>query len=182
MTDSTARSFTFTTPAPGERPPGVSDFAANAAAAAAANPELREIRDRMLAKATGNVAPDDDAEVVQREPKPREDVESVEVQLPDGRVVLFGPPPMVSLTIKIAELLGEKASNPVLSASARIMLCVRAIDGKAVPPINSVVEVKKWAGVVGDAGLDTLGMVYAQYWSPPTIEDLPVLKKNLRGA
>ena len=111
---------------------------------------------------------------------PREDVESVEVQLPDGRTIMYGPPAGVSLSIRVAEFLGEQTQNPVLAAITRIILCVRSIDGQPVRSPGSLLDVKKIAASLGDSTIDLLGLIHAETWPPITKDDLPVLKKNLR--
>src|SRR6202162_5324489 len=45
-------------------------------------------------------------------PPPREDVESIEVELLDKRKVTLGPPKGVSLTMRIAMTLPEATTNP----------------------------------------------------------------------
>jgi hypothetical protein len=113
-------------------------------------------------------------------PEPEEDLESVEVQLPNGLVVEFGPPSDVSLTMRIIRVLGDSASSPVASAVYRILFSIRTVNGTAVTPITNSIEAEKLANKIGDGGIDILSMVMNTYWKPLRMNQLPVLKKNQR--
>lgn len=114
--------------------------------------------------------------------KPREDVESIELQLPDGRVVLFGPPPGVSLTARVAMLMAGQPASDELDMVTRVLLCIRSIDDKRMPPITNRVDVQKCANLVGDNGLDVLGYMLKEHWPAVKLGELPMIKKNLRGS
>jgi hypothetical protein len=114
-------------------------------------------------------------------PQPREDVESIEVKLLDGRVVLFGPPKGVSLTMRIALNIPEATTNPVLDRMARILMSVREIDGKKPIPIGNLIDLTRVANEVGDVGIDELFVWLQKFWGDLKISDVQVLKKNLRG-
>lgn len=119
--------------------------------------------------------PDDQAEV-----PPREDIDTIELTLPDGRMVVFGPPNGVSLTMRISMLLGERQTETMHSL-ARVCMCVRSLDGKPLPPIGNMVDLQKACNILGDAALDLLGFQLTLCWPPMLLGELPNVKKNLRG-
>jgi hypothetical protein len=141
--------------------------------------EIRTRREALIAKARaeqeGPAAPD-----LTPPAAPREDVESVELQMPDGKVVTFGPPPGISLMLRTSQILGPAVADLMLNAVTRTLLCVRVVDGKAPAPLRTAIDVHKASLMWGDAGLNYLTTVYAKYWPAVSVDDLPVLKKNLR--
>jgi hypothetical protein len=110
---------------------------------------------------------------------PREPVDSIELTLPNGRAVVYGPPVDVALTLRIIDICGDDASASKV-AVVRSLLCVRQVDGKPVAPLASMVDVQKLANMVGDDGLDVLYLLHNTTWPPLTIRDLPAIKKNMR--
>lgn len=113
-------------------------------------------------------------------PELPEDLESVELQLPNGAVVEFGPPPGISLQMRLARMLGSENANLVAQGLYRILMCVRSINGQKVPAITTKLEAERVANLVGDNGIDILSITYHTYWPPPKVNDLPVVKKNQR--
>ena len=111
--------------------------------------------------------------------EPIEDVESVEVQLPNGMVVEFGPPRDISLTMRVIKLLGDDAGS-MQGMIYQLLLSIRSINGTPVPPITNTIEGEKLANKIGDAGIDILLGVKNEYWKPIRVSQLPILKKNLR--
>ncbi len=111
------------------------------------------------------------------EAAPREDVESVELSLPDGRVVEFGPPNGVSLTLRVATF---PDMPPRAVGLVQVLMCVRSIDGQAQRPLNNMVDVQKLANTLGDPAIDLLATLYTELWPPLSPSDLPTIKKNLR--
>lgn len=109
----------------------------------------------------------------------REDVASIDVCLPGGLQIEFGPPPDVSVTLRVAQLAGHTLT-PTLEAIIRVCLCVRLINGRQPPPITNMVDVTKMAGRLGDRAIDALWVLHAQTWPAIQTGDLTVLKKNLR--
>lgn len=121
-----------------------------------------------------------DLSKVTAQPAPvREPIESVIVQTPAGEVE-FGPPPGVSLTLRLAQMLGESNPNRLYSAMLRTLMCVRKIDNKAVTPITSEVEAQYLANLLGDGVIDYLFSVMVETWPPPAAGELQVLRKNKR--
>ena len=114
-------------------------------------------------------------------PAPREDVESIEVKLLDGRTVLFGPPKGVSLTMRIAMNFPEATTNPMIDRLARVLMSVQAVDGKTPRPIGNMIDLTKMANEIGDIGIDELFTWLQRFWGDLRINDTQVLKKNLRG-
>jgi hypothetical protein len=114
--------------------------------------------------------------------EPIEDVESVEVQLPNGLLIEFGPPKNISLNMKIIKILGDNAASMLVSGLYRILLSVRSVNGKQVPPINNTIDAEKLANQIGDDGIDILSLVSSKHWKPLKLDQLPVIKKNLRNS
>lgn len=110
---------------------------------------------------------------------PREPLASVLVSTPAGEI-LFGPPTGISLTMRIAMMLGEKNANRTQQICLRTLMCVQAIDGQRVDPITSEVEAQYLANMLGDGVMDFLFGVLHEYWPPPNKQDLRVLSKNKR--
>ena len=113
-----------------------------------------------------------------REP-PREDVDSVTVKTPAGTIE-FGPPSGVSLTLRLATMMGEDNPNRIQSAMLRTLMSVRSIDGQPVSPITSMVGAQALANLLGDHVLDFLYTTMLETWPPPRKGDLQILRKNKR--
>lgn len=142
---------------------------------AALTKSANEMRERNAAEALGS------SQETAAAPPPREDVESIEVELHDKRKVVLGPPSGVSLTMRIAMTIPDATTNPVVDKLARLLLSVRSVDGKVPIPIANIVDLTKMANVIGDVGVDELNFWYDRHWGNVRISDLQLLKKNLRG-
>jgi hypothetical protein len=111
--------------------------------------------------------------------KPREPIDSVMIATPAGEVE-FGPPPGISLTMRIASMMGETNPNRTTHAMLRTLMCVRSIDGKPVTPVTNMVEATHLSNMLGDGVLDFLYSVLVDNWPPPAPADLQVVRKNKR--
>ena len=109
---------------------------------------------------------------------PREDIESVEVAIPNGSVVLFGPP-AVPASIRLAQMLGPQASNLLISIVSQL-LYVRAINGAPVVPVSDIITAQALLNRIGDDGLDVLNAVSAECWPAVNRQALPIIKKIFR--
>lgn len=126
----------------------------------------------------------------QEEPVPapeREDIDSIEIPLRDGRVLEYGPPAGISLSDRIARLystrsLAEGGADPGVTEYrlTRLLMGVRSINGKFVPPITNLVERTRMANQLGDEAIDLLNLFDTRYWPPLRTSELPAIKKNLR--
>lgn len=115
-----------------------------------------------------------------REPSPaREPIDSLVIATPVGEIE-FGPPPGVSLTMRIATMMGEENPNRIQSAMLRTLMCVRKIDGKTVTPVTTMVEAQYLANQLTDPVLDFLFTTYLETWPPPAPGELQVISKNKR--
>jgi len=108
---------------------------------------------------------------------PREDVESVEFVLPDGRLVVMGPPPGISLTMRILNM-GTVA--PAKAVLYRVLMCVRELDGVKPEAVVDDITAQKLCNSLGDNNIDILSAVYQENWPGVRRGDLPKVKKNLR--
>jgi len=111
---------------------------------------------------------------------PRENVESVEVAVPNGMVVVYGPRPGSNLSWDIAEMLGDAVRNNLKVALAKVALCVRSIDGREIKKPGNEIEARKIANVLGEDGIDMLYLVHDEVWPPVRKENLPTIRKIFR--
>lgn len=137
---------------------------------------VRQRREEMMAKARAEAQAIPLAVEEEVDETPREDLDSVTLTLPCGEVE-FGPPPGVSLTVRVATFPDAPSRGNVL---LRVLMCVRSIDGKPVRPLANMVDVQRLANIIGDQYLDVLAELYNQYWPPLSVRDLPTIKKNPR--
>lgn len=117
----------------------------------------------------------------------REDIESIEITLRDGRVVEYGPPTNISLADRIARLysgrsFAEGGPDPGISEYrlTRLLMGVRAVDGRPVVSIANLIDRTRLANLLGDEALDILHHYDTRHWPPLTEAELPMVKKNLR--
>lgn len=110
---------------------------------------------------------------------PVEQVDSIVLSTPRGEIE-FGPPSGVSLTLRVATMMGEDNPNRIQSAMLRVLMSVRSIDGQPVAQITSMVGAQGLANRLGDPLLDYLYTVMLEYWPPYRRGDLQVLRKNKR--
>jgi len=115
--------------------------------------------------------------VVEEADGPREDVESVEFVLPDGRLVVMGPPPGISLTMRILNM-GTVA--PAKAVLYRVLMCVRELDGVKPEAVVDDITAQKLSNQLGDNAIDVLSAIYQENWPGVRRGDLPKVKKNLR--
>ena len=107
-----------------------------------------------------------------------ERIKSLELQLPNGRVVEMSAP-SESCAFVIANLLGEKLNDMAL-AYAKSFMYVSKIDGQSVVRPTSQHDLQEMANRFGDDGTDIVLNAYGTYWPPVSPAALPVIKKNLR--
>lgn len=147
---------------------------------AAVQADRQRKRDQRLAKD----AADDAIDVLgQDEKEPRGAlVDYVEVDLPDGRKIEYGPPPNVSLSMQTAIILGAASANPTLNTIAQVCLSVRKIDGHPIRAIGDLLGIQKLANILGDRAIDILFKVDRDTWPPLQLDDMPAVRKTFRGA
>lgn len=120
-------------------------------------------------------------------PPEREDIDSIEIPLRDGRIIEYGPPAGISLSDRIARLysarsLAEGGPDPGITEYrlTRLLMGVRAINGRPVPPITNMVERTRLANQLGDQTIDLLNLFDNRHWPPLMASELPLVKKKLR--
>lgn len=124
----------------------------------------------------------------EQEPAPeREDIESIEITLRDGRVVEYGPPANISLSDRIARLystrtIAEGGPDPGVTEYrlTRLLMGVRTIGGKPVHAVTNLIERTRLANQLGDEAIDLLNLFDNRHWPPLKQSEIPVAKKNLR--
>lgn len=110
--------------------------------------------------------------------EPCEEVEYVELKLPRGQVVEFGPPTDVALAVKIMRF-GRNLSQ-YEETLTRILMCVRSIDGRRVD-VKDAISRDKVLNEIGDRGLEHLVRAYSRFWMPnPLADELQIIKKVSR--
>lgn len=114
-------------------------------------------------------------------PPLREEVEELELELPDGRTVVMAPPPAGQLFYKIAQVLQGDYNSAIMQATLRMFMHIRSIDGRALPAISSAVDLVKQMNEFGEATLDLLTYVTQTNWPPFTVGDLKIVKKTLKA-
>lgn len=127
------------------------------------------------------------AEVEDPKPAPeRENIESIEIPLQDGRVIEYGPPAGISLSDRIARLYSGRPAtdggpDPGLTEYrlTRLLMGVRSIDGQPVA-VNNLIDRTKLANRLGDQAIDLLNLFDSRHWPPLMESELPAIKKNLR--
>jgi hypothetical protein len=170
-------------------PGKASKFAAASANAKVVGEQIRERRKQIHQQAKVDAAgaglgPD----AQEQEPAPeREDIESIEITLRDGRVIEYGPPNNISLSDRIARLystrsVSEGGPDPGFTETrlTRLLMGVRAISGKTVPPVTNLVERTRLANQLGDQAIDLLYYFDNRHWPPLRESEIPIAKKNLR--
>jgi hypothetical protein len=113
-------------------------------------------------------------------PPPREDIDSIEVPLRNGMTVEYGPPNGISLLDRIARFYGGRDPSVSEFRLTRVLMGVREINGRPVPPLTNEVERTKLANRIGDEGIDLLFYYDRTYWPPLRQAELPVAKKKYR--
>ena len=114
-------------------------------------------------------------------PPPREDINSIEVPLRNGMKVEYGPPNGISLLDRIARFYGGRDPSVSEFRLTRVLMGVREINGRPVPPLTNEVERTKLANRIGDEGIDLLFYYDRTYWPPLRQVELPSVKKKLRA-
>lgn len=164
-------------------PTGTARFAEAKQANADAAEQIRQRRKQIHAQAATEVGMSPDPDIMPIDPPPeREDIDSIDIPLRDGRVVTYGPPHGVSLADRIARMYSGREHSVTEYRLTRILMGVRAIDGVPVRPIVNEIDRTAMANRIGDEAIDLLVYFDKEYWPPMTQADLPAIKKNLRGA
>lgn len=116
----------------------------------------------------------------------RENLDSIEVPLRDGRVVEYGPPTGVSLSERIARLFAPRSAqeggpDPGITEYrlTRLLMGVRSIDGKPCA-VNNLIDRTMLANRLGDEAIDLLFHFDNMYWPPLRNSELPLVKKKLK--
>lgn len=102
-------------------------------------------------------------------------------ELPDGRKVTMGRPPIPTLVLLPAILGSLKGNNNVEAlyneAVIRAALYVRRIDKTMITHPQDFGEVQRIVTQLGEDGAEMMMQVYEQRFTPPRVEALDDLKK-----
>lgn len=117
----------------------------------------------------------------------REDIESIEFRLRDGRLIEYGPPTNISLSDRIARLysarsFAEGGPDPGITEFrlTRLLMGVRAIDGRPTRPITNLIERTRLANELGDQALEIIHVFDRKHWPPLQETELPLVEKKFR--
>ena len=143
---------------------------------------------QQLRAAGGQSQPQDLREVARSNGIPNLLAESsVLLQAPDGRYIEVGPPAqstvfMVSRILGSAPHVGDATPALVMMDhnTVRSLMYVRALDGQMIPMPTTWADTNAIANLLGDVGVDLVIAAVSKFWRLATVEDLPVIKKNLR--
>lgn len=111
---------------------------------------------------------------------PHEDVEAIEMTLPSGKVVEYGPRRGSNLSWDVAALMGDQSTNGMLAGVIKVVLCIRSIDGKAYQKPGEMILAKKIANMFDERDLDTMYAIHGEVWPPLRRAQLPLVKKIFR--
>ena len=101
----------------------------------------------------------------------------VELMLPNGKIVVMGPPKVGTMTL-MARLLGDGVPSGIMMGFLKSIFYIRSIDGKDVALPQDNIQVQAIANELGDAGEDIIMAAYSTYWPPVGEADLPVIRKS----
>lgn len=149
---------------------------------AARRERTKKLRERAKEEAQAGEFAGQEPEVEEEEEaepaEPREEIEYVELKLPRGQVVQFGPPTDVALAVKIMRFGTFRSTYE--ETVTRILMCLRTIDGRRVE-IKDTISRDKILNEIGDSGFEDLVKAYAQFWSRrPDKAELQIIKKVSR--
>lgn len=110
---------------------------------------------------------------------------SVDVLLPDGRLLSVGPPAGATaflVTRILATGRSVEDQTGVLIAmdmgTVKALLYVRALNGQLIPQIRDMAMAQQLLNVLGDVGLDYVQVAMQKFWRAPKVEDLQTVKKS----
>ncbi|HTI81732.1 MAG TPA: hypothetical protein VL614_14890 [Acetobacteraceae bacterium] len=173
-TDPAAAAAAIAAAAPGAAQQGQS-AAGRAARRAMAEQARKEAR-------SGKVAGQAEADQEKAEDQtlePREPIDSLTFELPNGCIVEFGPPVGESLTVKMLQIYGNRDFSRAEEDITWTMCCLRTVDEKPVR-IGNTIDRDKWITVIGDEGLGILRTTLNRYWPPLRRYDLKIIEKKMR--
>jgi hypothetical protein len=113
--------------------------------------------------------------------EPVEDIESVEIELPNGRVVVYGPTRGKSHALALSRIFrGPAALAPLGQQVVDQLFNIRSIDGQEVEWPKTIGEAQAIMDLIDDDGWEHLSLAQRLYWPNVTEDRLKVLKKNMR--
>lgn len=164
--------------------PGVAgDIAKVDAGKVARAEQLRAAADTNVQRLRSGSEPAEASEVEAAPPTPPvvEQLASIELKLPNGKIVLLGTRPGISAWLRMAQIQDStKEKNQIILMMIQTVLKVLQIDGVAVEMPKDFKGCIELAERLGDEGLDLCLVADQKYWPGVSMNDLPVLKKNLR--
>ncbi len=167
------------------RAPTMPNFAqaaeANADVAEAVRARRRSIHNQHAASKGAAQQMEEDAPKPPSVPVEDQNLDSVELDMPNGLKVLLGPPPNVSLTMRVLQYYGDQQSWALADEGVtRALMCVREIDGKPYPAVTNPVDRQMLGNKLGDDGIAICVLTHRRYFPLLRLTELPVIKKNQR--
>ena len=107
-----------------------------------------------------------------------EPIETLELVMPNGMKILYGPPKGISLSMRLIRMFGDANWTSPTGTYFRVLMCVQQIDGEHIKPIGSRIDGEKLANRLGDQTMEYLMQIHARYWATNSQVDLLVVKKH----
>lgn len=108
-----------------------------------------------------------------------ESPDSVLLEMPNGKIVEFGPARGASATVRLIRLFGDAGWTSQTAILYRVLMSVRMIDNVAVKPIKTREDGERLIEQIGDDGIEVLFKAQQRFWPVDSNIDRLVLKKNL---
>lgn len=163
-----------------QKAPGARDLAGTVADAAASRAAVAEARRRLEARA-GTAAPPSNVDLPPATPPApvREEIESIEIALPGGGSATLAKRHSVNYQLAVI-FNGAPDAYVGLVDTAKALLSIREINGRAPPAIETAAQLRAWMDMLGDDAVDVIATAYRLHWPPLMMAELKVIKKKLK--
>lgn len=141
-------------------------------------------RELQESKSSIKPVPEDELENVRAARKENKDrapeiVDSIMLELPNGRKVEMQQP-KVATAFALSRIVGNNEGS-ISIVYLKALMYIARLDGEQVLPLSNMIDAQQLANKLGDDGFDIILTAYSTYWPTVLPENLPVIKKNLRG-
>lgn len=110
----------------------------------------------------------------------REDVESIEIRIPNGKVISYGRTRGAAKALVIARIIGVQAQAIMAPQVVEVLVNIRAIDGVPIKTPENMIQAQALLNTIDDDGYETLLVAHNHFWPPQRVDSLQVLQKRLR--
>jgi hypothetical protein len=109
----------------------------------------------------------------------RADYDTIDLELPNGTVVTYGPVRGIGTALIVAQIVGTRAAAMLAPQTVEILLNIRAVDGVPIK-IENWVQAQALLNKLENPGLEHIMVAHNRYWPPVRLDDLKVLQTRLR--